>query len=224
MPDDLRPTLERFRELPVAVVCDAMDSLDMPHALIASGIARLSGGKMAGVARTVHRIVAPTNAAQADIAPELGTGTQQVIDGAEPGAVVVIAAEGDRTVGCIGDNMATRAVAVGVAGVVIDGAARDLEALRALGLPVFARCTAARQAVGRLLTISIDQPVVCGGVLVRPGDIVLGDSDGLVVVPRARAAEVAQAGADLEAREEGMRAAIAGGLSLFDAVRTYKIR
>ncbi len=218
------PILTRLQELCVAVVCDAMDSLKIPSALVHSGIRRFSGNRMVGRARTIERIPQPMNATQADIDPALGMGTQMVMDSSGPGTVIVVAAQGLETAGLSGDNMATRCVGVGVAGVLVDGAIRDIDAIRGMNLTVYARTTAPRMGLGRAVTLSIDKPVVCGGVYIRPGDIVFGDADGVVVIPEARAEEIVKEAERIEPLERQTRDFIAQGNSLVDAVKKFKVR
>lgn len=99
-----------------------------------------------------------------------------------PGDVLVVNGQGDETRALLGDRMAAKAAGQGAVGVVVDGAVRDVEALEELGLPVFARAVTPagpyKNGPGYL-----NVPVAIGGVVVRPGDIVCGDSDGVVVVP-----------------------------------------
>jgi regulator of RNase E activity RraA len=216
--------LGRLEKLSVPLVCDALDKLKIPCGMVHAGIRRMSGTRMIGRARTVDRAAAPANATQADIDPALGMGTQTVIDSSGPGMVVVIAAQGLETAGLIGDNMATRCVGVGVAGCLVDGAIRDIEAIHELRLTVFARALAPRMALGRAVTLAIDRPVICGGVYVRPGDIVFGDADGVVVFPAARAEEVAAEAERIEPVEKQVRAFIAQGNTLVDAVNKFKVR
>jgi regulator of RNase E activity RraA len=218
------PMLARFEELCVAVVCDAMDSLKLLSGMIHPAIHRVSGTRMVGRARTVDRMRAPANATQADIDPALGMGTQVVIDSSEPGTVVVIAAQGFERAGLVGDNMATRCVGVGLAGVIVDGAVRDIDSIREMGLTVFARATSPQMALGRAVTLAIDKPVVCGGIYIRPGDIVFGDADGVVVVPQARAEEILAEAERIEPLERQVRDFIAQGNTLVDAVKKYKVR
>lgn len=127
------------------------------------------------------------------------------LDQAEPGAVLVINGGGERTRALIGELMATRASKRGLAGFVIDGAVRDREALIELGLPVFARAVTPagpyKNGPGRQQC-----PVAIGGVCVLPGDIVLGDGDGVVIVPQAMAPTVLETARAIEMNEGVKRA------------------
>jgi 4-hydroxy-4-methyl-2-oxoglutarate aldolase len=127
-------------------------------------------------------------------------------DLAEPGDVIVLAAGGLEERACFGDMTATCWKSKGIEGVVIDGAARDVARLRSLAFPVFARGITPRNFhyPAGLDHGAVNVPVVCAGVLVEPGDLVLGDDDGVVVVPRRIAAQiVAAASAYLEGENAG---------------------
>lgn len=137
---------------------------------------------------------------------------------ARPGDVFVLAAGGVHDYACFGELSANILAAGGAAGAVIDGAARDLTGIQDSGLPVFARAVTPRnyhypfgQPHG-----SVNGPVVCAGVPVNPGDVVIAGDDGVVVVPRNRAAAVAEAAEAIEAREEGIRAGIRSGATPAD--------
>ena len=117
---------------------------------------------------------------------------------------------GDTTRALIGELIAERALARGVTGMVIDGAARDVVELERIGFPVWARATTPagpfKHGPGR-----IDEPVAVGGVVVQPGDVVAADDDGVIVVPAARAAATAVRAQEVTADEERRRSAIRAG-------------
>ncbi len=107
----------------------------------------------------------------------------------QPGDVIVVDGKGDLNAALMGEIMCQQAAALGVAGVVIDGAVRDSEALRAMGFPMFA---AGLNPNGPTKAVSgrLNHPVSVGGVTVFPGDLVVGDADGVTVVERAKAASL----------------------------------
>ena len=111
---------------------------------------------------------------------------------AQPGDIIVIDAKGSCNNGVWGDNRSRVAKAIGLAGVVIDGAFRDIEENEALGFPIYARAnTCGRSTRGAKGEVNV--PISCGGVSVRPGDIIVGDRNGVVVIPLEHAEEIIQA-------------------------------
>ncbi len=128
---------------------------------------------------------------------------QKVIEVAKPGDVVVIDAGDIRDVACIGERLGYYMKLRGVAGIVVDGAIRDSRGLIDMGMPVFAKsiCTKIFGSVG---PGAINVPIQCGGVTVNPGDIIVGDDDGVVCIPQEAAEEVLKA-ADLHLEQELLR-------------------
>lgn len=134
---------------------------------------------------------------------------------AKPGDVLVIDACGYEKGGLWGEMLSLVAKAIGLAGVFIDGAVRDLEQIRKVGVPIWSRSVHAggtdKSAVG-----TINTPIVFAGTMVNPGDIVVGDADGVVIVPAERAEEVMKLAQAREAKEARMKGPIAEGKTLYE--------
>jgi 4-hydroxy-4-methyl-2-oxoglutarate aldolase len=135
-----------------------------------------------------------------------------------PGDLVVAACTSDSTDGFFGDLLATSFVARGAVGLVIDGGVRDVKDLTAMSFPVWSRAISAKGTIKATLG-SVNVPVICAGAQVNPGDVVLADDDGVVVVPAGSAAQVADAAEAREANEAAKRAKLAAGtlgLDMYD--------
>jgi len=186
--------IERFRRLPVANISDVMMRL-------AAGGPRLrpmhAGAPMAGCAITVKT------------RPGDNLFVHKAIDLAQPGDVIVVDAGGDCTNAIIGELMTSYAASRGIAGMVINGAIRDADILRKAAFPVYAAGVTHRgpykDGPGQInVAVSLD------GMVVRPGDIIVGDGDGVLCIPLEEAEAIFAAAADKHAQEEQTIAAIAG--------------
>ncbi len=142
------------------------------------------------------------------------------VEQCRPGDILVVGCSADNTDGMFGDLLATSLKARGVTGLVIDAGCRDVKSLREMGFPVWSRAISAKGTVKAALG-AVNVPVVCAGVNVEPGDAVIADDDGVVVVRRKDAAEVAAKGEKRQADEEGKRKQLASGALGLDM---YKMR
>ncbi len=192
--------LAAFARFGVATVYEAAGQrgvIDIPLIQI------IPGSRVAGPARTVR-------CGQND-----NLMMHAVLAQAQPGEVLVLTMPEPTPTALVGDLLATQAKARGVAALLVDAAVRDVDELRALGLPVWARYIRVR-AASKAQVGTINEPVVVGGATIAPGDIITLDSDGAVVVAAADAERTLAAAAEREAKESRLRPPLQAGALTYD--------
>lgn len=143
------------------------------------------------------------------------TNVQRIaVESVGPEDVLVIDARGDVNAATLGDILATRIMVRGAAGIVTDGAFRDAPSFRELDLPTYARASHATISGTRHHPVDLNVPIGCAGVLVIPGDVVVGDAEGVVVIPRAIAEEVAKAALEQDRIEAFLLEKVRAGASI----------
>ena len=198
-PED--PIIAGFRKSTVASVADAMDQVVGKRGFLSHDMRPRVPGQVVG--RAVTALLKPAAPEQAT--PVLSTRhSVGIIDNSKPGEVGVIVIENGLDVAGLGGLMGTAAKSRSMAGIIIDGGVRDLAELRALGLPVYARSVVPSSTVGRFAGVSSGVAVECGGVTIRPGDVIVAGEDGVVSVPQERAAEVLKRSQEIDERETKM--------------------
>jgi regulator of RNase E activity RraA len=208
------------RQLYTAVLCDILDDLGHRDQALDSQIVPLDDQRtLIGFARTMltHEVYElPKTPYETEIA---------AVDALLPGDVVVVSTNRSRNNGFWGELMATAAVARGARGVVLEGAVRDIRRLREFGdtFPVFAAGRNPLDSKGRCLVSDFDRPVRCGGVLVHPGDLIFGDVDGVVAVPRDVVDVVVAKALDKVSGENAVRDDLRRGMLLKDAFAKHRI-
>jgi regulator of RNase E activity RraA len=203
--------VSRLGALDACAVSDALDALGLAGAVV--GIRPLwpVDRVVAGRVRTIQ--AGPSSASQ----PSTHIGSPLIVVAAE-GDVIVIANAGREDVSCWGGILAAAAVQRGVAGVVIDGACRDIAESDDLGLPVFGRAVVPVSARGRIVQTAMDAAIEFAGVTVRSGDYVVADRSGVVFVPAADADRVVAMAERISAREAAMIDAVRNDESIVDVM------
>jgi regulator of RNase E activity RraA len=140
--------------------------------------------------------------------------TRVAIEDMPPGCVVVASAMGIVDAGIFGDILCARMIKRGVAGLITDGAVRDIAGVRATGLPIWSQGIAAPPSATGLIFEGWQQPVGCGGVAIYPGETIVADDDGAVVIPAAHLEHVAAAGPEQERLEQWIMGEVENGLPL----------
>jgi len=196
--------VRRLHQMDSCAVSDALDKLGLPAAV--SGIERLS---------TDRRIAGRVLTVKLDRAEGRPATTRHLctaaIEAAEPGNVIVVEQRTGLDAASWGGNLSIGAKQRGVAGVVIDGPARDIDESRELEFPVFARSHTAHTARGRIVEVSTNEPITVGDVTVTPGDYVIADGSAVAFVRSADISRVLEAAEAIVEREKAMAAALRAG-------------
>jgi regulator of RNase E activity RraA len=210
--------IERLARLHPAVVADCLDRNGLREQVLAHHIRPLTPSmRVAGFAATVHCIEVDEVPASRDdwYRNELAS-----VDALEPGDVIVVSTcRGSYW----GELLATASRFRGARGVVADAYTRDTLALIEMDFPTFAAGIHCADSLGRIDVDEFDVEITCGGVRVSPGDLVLGDHDGVVVVPAASGEEIIALAEEKFAGENLVRAHLAEGMPVSDAFRTYGV-
>lgn len=191
---------EQLSSVAVATLSSVLRAKGLVQVTI-DGVRPLAPGqRLLGTARTLRYIPF-----REDLFKSHGGGynaQKRAVDSLQPGEVLVMEARGESRAGTLGDIIALRAHTLGAAGIITDGGVRDAEVVAGVGLPVYFS-GAHPSVLGRFhVPWAVDETIACGGASVQPGDVLVGDADGVVVIPPGLVAEVAAAAVAQEAQEE----------------------
>lgn len=194
----------RLAALDACAVSDALDRLGLPGAV--TGIQRLSSTRR--IWGRVITVKMERDDGRPPASRHLGT---TAIDAAQPGDVIVMEQRSGIDAACWGGNLSLGAQLRQVAGVIVDGPARDIDEARDYDFPVFARSATSRTARGRIVETATNVPIAVGDVIVSPGDYVVADASAVVFVAQAEIERVLAAAEAIAARERAMVAALRAG-------------
>jgi regulator of RNase E activity RraA len=196
-------------ELSVAVVSDVLDRLGYRHQAMASSVRPVAASRrIVGPAfpvQAVARTALPDHPYEREI---------EATDTVPRGSVIAFNSGGETEVGVWGELLATRAAGRGCVGAIIDGGVRDIAGLERLDFPTFATAIHPADSFGRVEVTSFGLPIVCGGVPVRQGDIIVADVDGVVVIPYEVAGKALEAALDKRSKEQQAQKMLDAGASV----------
>jgi regulator of RNase E activity RraA len=207
--------LDGYRHVEVASVSDAMEKITGQRIYLSHRMQPIFTSKFAGFALTVKL------KKEENHDPHALDGMLSAIDQGGPNSVYVMVVEDGADIAGMGGLMGTAMLARNFTGAVIDGGVRDTAYLKKIGFPVFALGNVPSTSVGHYRFDGANIPVKCDGVLVSAGDIVVADSDGVAIVPRANASEVLATAQDMDFKEHSMYAYIEKLKSIEEAVKKF---
>lgn len=209
---------ELQKKLYTAVLSDIMDELAIQNFSLSGEIKPvLSSGKLIGYARTLHAVdvfSTPENPYQKELI---------LLDSLEAGDVLFALVSGKNHNGFVGELIATACIARGSRGAVVDGHVRDTQFIDFNRFPVYAKGTSPLDSKGRVDTIAIDEPIICGDTRICPGDIIFADYDGIVIIPSEKAELVFQKAMEKVSGENMVRDELSKGCSIVKVFNKYGI-
>ena len=208
-------TLSRLRTVSTATLTTVMFKRGLRNVFL-NGPRRLSPGpNMVGPAYTLRTIPAREDLDRLEVFRDRTNPQRKAIEECPAGAVFVVDSRGDARAASLGGILALRLKARGCAGIVTDGGFRDTPDLERLGLPAYHLRPSAPTNLTHHHAVAINDPVACGGVAVYPGDIMVGDGEGVVCLPAHMADEVAEEAAEMTVFEDFVEERVAAGASTF---------
>lgn len=210
--------LTALREVSVGTVVYVLQNAGLRRCYLTGPAPVTSADRFVGRARTLRTVPVREDVLERRKGQPRSADPHRIaIDEAGAGDVLVIDARRDTGTAVLGDLLLARLHSLGCAAVVTDGCVRDTPAMDELRIPVFAAGRHAGTFRNVHLGIDVNVPVACGGVLVEPGDVLVGDRDGVAVIPAARVEEIAADCVEQEERDEFLRGRITQGVPLAEA-------
>ena len=204
---------QRITKVPTTAVSDALDSIGLMNNTVCGLFPTWNCGPVFGRAVTCCNIPASGHTQNIH-------GGFKVSEYVQPGDVVMVGNEGDIANNGWGGLVSWGAKLKGAVGALVDGAARDVDEHESMGFPVYAKGLVCRTARGRMVQLSVNQPIRFGEAQVRPGDIVYADRNGICIIPPDRLLEVIEIAETLEANESAVIEEMKRGMSAVEASRT----
>jgi 4-hydroxy-4-methyl-2-oxoglutarate aldolase len=215
---ELADLCQRYAKVYSGAVADVLDKRGLTKQVVDGGIQGLTlETRVAGPAFTCK------GAPATELEPDDWEMRKQFLDSLTPHCVAVVDTSGDTSAAHWGELMSTAAMGRGCTGVVLDGATRDVTLVMAMGFPVFTRYRSPASSIRRWRISGYDHPVTIGGVVVRPGDFVLGDADGVVIIPAEIAEDILLEVESLTVAETNMRQELLDGGKFSEVFDRYQV-
>jgi len=206
--------LKELHKIPTASLCDALDKIGFTGFMSHEIKPIIDDIKIVGPAVTIKDVLS-----EKAESPMLAL---EAIDRAEPGDVIVRGVEGNaKDIALCGGLMATAAKVKGLSGAVLDGGTRDVAEIREVRFQVFSRSIVPSTSIGRTRVVDINVPVHCGGVSVSPGDVIVGDADGVVVIPKEKLETTIKIALEMDRIEKEEAKELKQGKSLVKTIKKY---
>ncbi len=224
--EEIMSLCERLESTYTPAVADTLDELGFMNQTMEVGfLPIIPDAVIAGPAYTIEEARTKKSKRLSDYEPGfVAQALTLLFDNMQKGQIIVINTNGFSGAGAFGELMATTSKYYrGIKGAVVDGPIRDIGRILEIGFPVWARGNIPTDSIGRVDLVGVGQPIFCGGVRVNPGDVVMADRDGVVVIPVADVdlAEVVEKAEDVVAAERRSRQEIREGSSLLEVYQKY---
>lgn len=208
-------TREKLLNVSTATICTAMFKRGFPNVFLHGPQRLRPGPNMVGEAYTLRYIPSRPDLDVLDVFKDRSNPQRKGVEECPNGAVFVVDSRGDASAASMGSILATRLQVLGCAGVVTDGGCRDTPEITDLEMPAYQKQPSAPTNLTRHHAVAVNDPIACGGVAVFPGDIMVGDNEGVVCIPPHMVDEVAAEAFEMTVFEDFVTEKVAAGASTF---------